>query len=146
MEIVAVVLGCTVLAGPSLLNRANHYNARPANRHYGVVQKRMLVRVAKQSLAPVIPGALLEDLKDEDWKRVPHIEQILAYARHDAGLLTYEWKGSYAVLNKMYLDWLHSVPMNSPLYENGQWVPTFVNMHLKHFKPSFFDWSAFCSS
>jgi len=145
MDIV-VALAFTFIGSslPSNGNRRQARNARnpaPApvpNARAGVVQKRSLVRVAKASLAPVIPGTSLEDLKDEDWKRVPHIEEILAYGRERPGFFRYTWKGSYAVLNKMYLDWIHSVPMNSPLYENGQWVPTFVELHWKHFHPYLF--------
>jgi len=113
---------------------------------YGRVQKKMpLVRDSREhlkshALLQEEPGQDEEDeviqdveMTNREWMEVPHIRAICQAAKDRAGFLSYYWIKKFVVLNKMYLDWLHSIPMNSPIHTTGNYEKVFVELHLKHF-------------
>jgi len=115
---------------------------------FGRVQKKMpLVRQSRHylqshALPQEEPGQDEEnedelvqdgDMTDRDWAEVPHIRTICHMARDRAGFLSYYWIKKFVVLNKMYLDWLHTIPMDSPIHMVGNYEKVFVELHLKHF-------------
>lgn len=71
------------------------------------------------------------------WMDVPHIQSICHYALHRAGILSFYWTRSPALLNHYYVNWIHTIPEESPLHKSGNYAETFVEMHLNYFQNGF---------
>jgi hypothetical protein len=134
-SIVATFHGLVTPAIDYMNREENRALAR--NQENGRVQKEPLVRDTREWVAP---GERPSDLTDEDWKQVPHIREICLYAKERPGVLPYYWIKSFAKLNKMYIDWVHSIPMDSPIHLEGNYASMFVELHLKHFGPGLYGW------
>jgi len=71
------------------------------------------------------------------WTDVPHINSICHYALHRVGILSFYWTRSPALLNYHYVNWVHTIPEESPLHKSGNYAETFVEMHLDYFQNGF---------
>ena len=70
---------------------------------------------------------------DEEWREISYIQAICEYARNRKGILNFYWPHRLFVLHQMYLNWLCTVPNESPIH-NGKTVETFVELHLAYFQ------------
>lgn len=102
---------------------------------YGSTQSKPLLREARASLFPIDHMESNDAMSDQDWQKIPHIYQICQYAHDRDVLLSYYWTGRFIVLNKLYLDWLHTIPIHSPIHDEGNYAQVFVELHLHLFTP-----------
>lgn len=107
----------------------------------GVVQDKPLLREARASFISPFEAQNHDVMDDEDWMKVPHIRAICNYAYHRDTLLSYYWTERFIILNRMYLDWIHSLPVQSSIHNEGNYAQVFVELHLDHFKPGLYGWS-----
>jgi hypothetical protein len=105
------------------INRHDHMN--------GIIQKMPIHRNADGDEIVTCDG---HELSTSYWKEVPHILSICHYALHRAGIFSFYWTRSLALLNLHYVNWIHTIPAESPLHQSGNYAETFVEMHLKYFQ------------
>ena len=74
-----------------------------------------------------------ESPEEEMWKNVPHVRAIREYGLQRKGFYHLYWPYSPMELHTLFLEWLHSVPMESPLHERGNYAETFVELHRHYF-------------
>jgi hypothetical protein len=105
----------------------------PQNGH--VINKKPLLRDSIIAFIQHQPGVnVYNQLTDEECRQFPHIQQICEYARdHRPGFYSYYWIHRLAILNKIYIDWLHTLPHHSHIHQAGNYAQVFVELHLKFF-------------
>jgi hypothetical protein len=92
------------------------------------------LRSAREMNMIPIPGdRYADDLTDEEWKQVPHMKAIKEYGQKRAGIYNLYWTRHPVLLNALYMKWLHSVPMDSPIHLAGNHIEVFVELHRKYF-------------
>ena len=123
----------TTSIGLDVIHRSEQQAAKEHARDpmVGKIQKMPLVRECKEQ---ALPGEVLQEISNHDWKTVPHIHDICHYAKHGHGCVSYYWTKSLARLNRMYIDWVHSIPADSPIHQKGDYIPIFFQLHIKHFE------------
>ena len=136
-EIVVASIGCVAMAlemGGEKVNdiiyRATvSHQINPKDKMNGYVQRIGTLRAARAEAHQ----NKNDEMTDDDWKGVPHIMAIREYGRQRPGIYNLYWNHRPILLHVMYMKWLHSIPMDSPLHEQGNYTETFVELHLKHF-------------
>lgn len=137
MASVAIVVVSTVVLATDIALGIQHRleihetNKMARNPMVGMIQKMPLVRECKEQAEP---GEIIQEMSNDDWKQVPHIHDICHHAETGHGLIPYYWTKSLARLNKMYVDWVHSIPMDSPIHIHGNYTEIFFQLHIKYFE------------
>lgn len=133
MAAASVLFGDVILdeINDSIYDSITEHKIDRRNRMNGLMQK-MPIRVSGDGDEIVTCDG--HELPTIYWMDVPHIQAICHYAIHRAGILNFYWTRSPALLNHHYVNWIHTIPEESPLHQSGNYAATFVEMHLEYFQ------------